>query len=471
MFTKTMRPLILAIFGGLLLTSQCILATETSKLSTSSVPPQLNKEAPVIKLQHWKTTTGVPVTFVQTASPNMIDLEIVFHAGSAYDGEKEGLALLTGSLLDEGTSHLSTDEIAQKFDDVGAIYHVDVNRDMAVVGLRSLSDVSFFTPALQNFIQVLTAPSFPQDAFDRVKNQMLIGLEQELQSPTDIAKKNFYRSLYGQQPYGHTVTGSTESVSKLSREDVQQFYAKYFTAKNALLTMVGNMSLEQAKLVSEQVTKNLAMGAAIEPLSPAKANTLPVTKNVNFPSQQTTVLLGDLGITPQAPEYFPLQVGNYILGGGALVSRLFDQVREKHGLVYGINSHFVPLQGKGPFVIFLQTRNDEAQKAITMTQELLKDFIKTGPTEAELSTAKKNIIGGFPLAFDSNSDIIEQITYLSFYNLPDNYFDSYRDNIAAVTKEQIIDAFQKQLNLDALVLVTVGEAAAVENHVSPQAAN
>lgn len=470
MFTKAWKYLVLPVAGVLLLTVNCA-AAQLPLANQATATPQSKKEAPVIKLQHWRTAAGIPVTFVQTASPSMIDLEVVFHAGAAYDGEKEGLALLTGSLLDEGTSNLTPDQIAQKFDDVGAIYHVNVNRDMAVVGLRSLSDATFFTPALQNFIQVLTVPSFPLDSFNRVKNQMLVGLEQELQSPGDIAKKTFYRALYGNQPYGHTVTGTTESVSKLTQEDVQQFYKKYYTAKNALLTMVGNMTVEQAKLVSEQVTKNLVAGAAIAPLAMATPSNLAVNKTVDFPSQQTTVLLGDIGITPRSADYFPLQVGNYILGGGTLVSRLFDQVREKHGLVYGISSQFVPLLASGPFVIFLQTRNDEAQKAIKLTQELLKDFIQTGPSDEELIAAKKNIIGGFPLAFDSNSDIIEQITYLSFYDLPDNYFDTYRDNVSAVTKAQIIAAFQKHINPDSLVLVTVGEAAAIENHASPQAAN
>lgn len=421
------------------------------------------KRQPVINIQHWQTDNGVPVYFVHTAQPAMMDMEVIFRAGSAYEGEKGGLAILTGTLIDEGTPTLNADEIAQKLDDVGAILHLHVNPDMAVVGLRSLTNTNFLNPALNLFSEVLTQPTFPQEAFTRVKKQMLIGLEQEQQSPSEIAKRAFFKAMYGNQPYGNIKTGTVESVSRLSLDDVKQFYQKYYTAKNAMISLVGNLTTEQAHAISNQVSKNLPEGNRAENIPLAKPLANSVVQNIHFPSKQTTLMMGTIGITPDDPDFFPLMVGNYVLGGGMLVSRLFDVVREQHGLVYGISSNFIPMEARGPFIIFLQTRNDQYQKAIDLSHEEIKRFLEQGPTAEELIAAKKNIIGGFPLSFDSNGDIIEQLSYLAFYHLPLNFYDTYRDQMEAVTIDDIKAAFKKHVNLNNFTMVSVGEPVTASN--------
>lgn len=472
MFAKLKNQLVLSVALSSLLLC-CSITASYAQAATeppSTMPNKLVQKsgAPVINIQHWQTAQGIPVYFVYTAQPNMIDFEVVFHAGSSYDGEKEGLALLTATLLDEGTAQLTADQIAQKFDDVGAIYHIDLNRDMSLVGLRSLNDPAFLTSAEQTFTQVLSSAIFTPEAFARVKKQILIGLAQEQQSPSEIAKKAFYRSLYGKQPYGHTITGNVESVSKLTRDDVVNFYKQYYVAKNAIINMVGNMTVEQAHQMAEQLTGSLPAGS----LAPTLPTSTPLeqasNKTINFPSQQTTVFMGEIGITPHDAEFFPLTVGNYVLGGGMLVSRLFDIVREQHGLVYGISSQFAPMALRGPFVIFLQTRTEELQKALDLTQQIVTDFIQNGPKPTELEEAKKNIIGSFPLSFDSNGDIMEQLTFLSFYQLPLNYFDTFRENVNSVTVEQVRQAFQKYLDPAKLVKVTVGETTPTTDHASPE---
>ncbi len=412
---------------------------------------------PVLLIQKWKTNNGAEVYYVHTPQLPMVDIQVVFAAGSSRDNNKPGIAQFTNSILNEGSATLNADQIATNFDNVGAIYSADVDRDMATVGLRSLVDPKFLNPALQTFATVLSSPSFPPNAFERVQKQLLIAIDQDMQSPMNVAKNAFYQTVYGNQPYGHPVLGTKGSVSKLTANDLQNFYKQYYVAKNAMIAIVGNIDEARAKAIAEQVIGKLPAGDAAPPLPIAKPLQEAANKSIKFPSQQTTVILGQVGINQKDPDYFPLLVGNHILGGSGLVSQLVEEVRAKHGLVYGIMSGFAPLEAHGPFAVVFQTRTNETQNALDLTHTTLDDFLKTGPTDQELEAAKKNIIGGFPLTIASNSDIVGQLVNIGFYHLDQNYLDTYRMKVQGVTAQQVRDAMQKHINPKALATITVGE--------------
>lgn len=413
-------------------------------------------QSPVLNIQHWRTSQGTPVYFVHTPELPMVDIRLIFTAGSAHDADKLGVAELTSCLLDEGTRQLSPDEIAERFDRVGAVYHAGVRQDLSYISLRSLTDPNFLTPALDVLTQVLGEPTFSSESFERVRKHMLTGLEEDLQQPATLAQNAFYAALYPSHPYGHPISGNLSSLPKLTREDAMHFYQRYYTPKNALVALVGNVSVEQAQEIAEQLISHLPAGEAASSLN--LAHSVPTTfQAINFPSQQTTIYLGQVTITPQEPDYFPLMVGNYTFGNGGMVSRLFHKVREEKGLVYGIHSSFMPLLARGPFSIKLQTRNEEAQNAIDLTLEVLAEFLKNGSTAVELLAAQKNIMGGFPLELSGNANILGQLVRIGFYQLPLDYLDTYCEKIAAVTQEDICTAFQKHVQLDRLVRVTVGD--------------
>lgn len=410
----------------------------------------------VLSIQNWHTSQGTPVYFVRMPELPMADIQVVFHAGSAHDADKFGLADLTNSLLDEGTKQLSVDEIARRFDAIGASYQVSVRRDAGSVGLRSLVGEQFLKPALDTFIQVLSEPVFSVEALERVRKLILTGLEEELQNPATLASNAFNKALYKDHPYAHSISGDVTSVNQLTQADVIDFYQRYYTSKNALVALVGDLEEAEARDIAEQLMSRLPQGekaAVIDVASNAGA----MSESIHFPSQQTTICLGQVSITSTEEDYFPLMVGNYTLGGGGMVSRLFHEVREQKGLVYGIHSGFSPLLARGPFGIKLQTRNEEAQNAIALTCEVLKKFVAEGPTDIELSAAQKNIIGGFPLELASNSSILGQIVRIGFYQFPLDYLDHYREKVAAVTQADIRTAFQKYVKLDELVQITVGQ--------------
>jgi zinc protease len=411
---------------------------------------------PVLNIQHWQTSNGAKVFFVQTPEIPMVKINVVFSAGSSRDGDKPGLAELTNTMLDQGTKTLNADQIAQKFDDVGANFGTTVNRDMAVVSLQSLTDPKYLNPALQVFTDVLTAPNFPQQAFSRTQKQTLNAIAEQQQIPDAVAKNAFYAATYDNLPYAHPTIGTQQSVSNLTANNLQNFYKNYYVAKNAMVTIVGALDRQQAETIANQLTNNLSSGEAAPSILLAPSLTQANQQHIKFPSAQTNILVGQIGINYQDPNYFPLLVGNYVLGGAPLTSRLFNEVREKRGLAYSVGSSFVPLYARGPFVIVLQTRNTESGEALKIVNDTMNDFIKQGPTENELAITKKKIINGFPLTLASNDAISNYLIAIGFYQLPLNYLDTYRQKVDAVTTQQIKDAFQQAVHPDRMVTVMVG---------------
>ena len=166
--------------------------------------------------------------------------------------------------------------------------------------------------------------------------------------------------------------------------------------------------------------------------------------------------MGQPGVNRHDPDYFALYVGNHILGGSGLVSQLSNEIREKRGLSYSVYSYFRPMRELGPYQFGLQTRNDQAKEALDVMQQTLNDFIKHGPTEAELTAAKQNITGGFALRVDSNSKIADYTAMIGFYGLPLDYLETFNANVNLITAQQIKDAFSRRVHPDKMVTVLVG---------------
>jgi zinc protease len=177
---------------------------------------------------------------------------------------------------------------------------------------------------------------------------------------------------------------------------------------------------------------------------------------VPHPSTQSHLLLGAPALRRDDPDYFPLLVGNYILGGGGFSSRLMTEVRSKRGLVYNVYSYFYPYAQRGPFEVGLQTRRDQAGEALKRVQDVIADFVARGPTQTELTAAKASLVGGFPLRIDTNRKLLEQLAVIGFYGLPLDWLDTYPAQLKAVTLEQIRSAFARRIDPDKLAIVVVG---------------
>ena len=403
----------------------------------------------------WQTDKGVKVLYVNTPELPIIDLALSFDAGSARDGTMPGLSTMMHAILDKGTGKLSADEVAAKFEDVGAQFGVSVDLDRSSATLRSLSDDELFDNALEMFISVVTRPSFPKRDFEREVKRLLISLEDSEQRPGSIVSKTFFQLLYEQHPYAQPKSGTKESVSEITLKDVKQFHSQYINANNTVLAIVGDVSHTDAEAIAAKVSKALPLGNAQKQIQAVEISSL-AKKSVDFPSQQAHVRMGQTGIQRGHPDYFNLYVGNHVLGGGGFTSRLVKEVRSNRGLSYSVYSYFLPYLQEGPFMLGLQTRNDQVAEAIEVCQQVLADYIENGPTKEELALSKQNIINGFPLRVDSNKDLLGYLSLIGYYDLPLTYLDDFKTNIEQVTLEDVKNAFRKHLDLDKFVTVVVG---------------
>ncbi|MDX1335661.1 MAG: pitrilysin family protein, partial [Gammaproteobacteria bacterium] len=407
-------------------------------------------------IEHWKTPKGLKVYYLESHEIPMLDIRLVFDAGSARDGEQSGLSSLTNGELFSGTSKRDLETVARELDDVGAEYGAGSLRDMAWLELRSLSRPESLDPALEVFLDVIADPQFPRNDFERSRKQRLVALKAEEQSPSSVASKAYYRAVYGDHPYASPVSGTLESVKKIGRKNLKKFFETYYVANNAVLVIVGDMDRKQAEKLALRFDTALKAGEK----APALPEVKPLEKAVNirmpFPSEQAHIYIGQPGMSRTDPDYFQLYVGNHVLGGSGFTSRLMKQVRSDRGLAYSVYSYFMPMRAQGPFLAGLQTRVDQADMAVDLVYETLATYRKEGPTDKELMASKRNITGGFPLRIASNGDLVEYLAVIGFYDLPLDYLDTFVAKVEAIDQKAILDAYQRRLDPDRMVTVVVG---------------
>jgi zinc protease len=406
-----------------------------------------------VKIEHWVSPSGARVYFVESRVLPMLDIQVDFAAGSMFDPEgKSGLAALTRATLDNGAGKLDETAIAEQLADIGANLGGGADTDRASVALRTLSAKDKREPALAILKAVLHQPLFDAAIFEREKIRTIAGLKEAMTRPDSIAGKAFWAAMYPSHPYGRQAT--PESVAALNRDDLAAFHARYYVAANASITLVGDLSRGEAEKIAESIAAGLPQGTpATLPAAPelAAGNTIALA----HPASQAHVYIGLPAIERGNPDFFPLLVGNYTLGGGGFVSRLMKEVRDQRGYAYSVYSYFAPMRHTGPFQIGLQTKRSQARDAIKVTRDVLASFLKDGPSDEELAAAKANLTGSFPLRLDSNKKILDNVANIAFYGLPLDYLDQYQARVQAVTADQIKAAFARRVVPANLVTVTV----------------
>lgn len=433
----------------------------TTACSTFTSPPPDSLGTPTSKngldIVSWNTKNGARVLYVNAPQIPMVDVKVSFDAGSARDGKKPGLASMTNNMLSVGAGKWNTNQINERFDDVGTRYGSASNLDLASVSIRSLNDTALLTQSVDTLKAIINNPKFNDAELERLRKQVLISLKNQLQSPASLARKSFYENLYRDHPYAHQTIGNKESVKAIKRKDLLSFYKKYYVAKNALIAIVGDISQKDARALAENLVNTLPSGnkataiPAVSSLSKSKEVVIP------HPSTQTHILVGQPGMKRGDPDYFALYVGNHILGGSGFSSRMMKSIRDERGLAYSSYSYFSPLKENGPFTLGLQTKNDKRKEALQVLHQTLNEFIQNGPSDKELSHAKRNITGGFPLRIDSNRDILGYISMIGFYELPLDYLNTFNQTIESISKEQIRDAFHRRVHPDKLLTILVGK--------------
>lgn len=419
-------------------------------------------------VQEFKTQSGTRVLFVEAPELPMIDIKLVFDAGSARDSELKagqyGLASLTAQLLDEGTSTQTTDQISANFERLGARFGSAAFRDMFTVNLRTLSDSNLLNPAIDQLLSILKDAQIPQPSYDRVMQQNRIGLAQQKDSPATTANIRFWKELYDKHPYAQPITGTLTSIELIKPADIRRFKETYLVAQNLSIAIVGQMNLDQAKTLAERITKSLPQGQHARAL-PKPDATVARTVYVPFDSTQTHILMGEIGVTRDNPDLPALTLGNEVFGGGDFSAILMKELREKRGLTYGAYSSFSAMQSKGPFLINYSTRTDQMDESLRVAKQTLRDYVQKGVALDVLNEAKTGILNSYPLSLSGNSSIASTLAAMGFYGLANSYMADYPKKIEAVTPEAAHQAFVRYVNPDNMLVVVVGkEKPKVDNH-------
>jgi len=411
-----------------------------------------------LPIQHWETASGARVYFVHSADLPIVDVSVQFPAGSGRDTlARSGLAGLTLGLLQAGTPAMDEEEVSRRLAEGGASLSQTFDYDRAGLSLRSLSTEANLTPALDVMAAIMRAPAFPSAALEREKARVVAGLQESDAKPAGIASRTFGRLVYRNHPYGLRANGEKESLANLSRDDLVQFHARFFNRRDVVVAIVGDVSRAHAEAIAEQLIARLPEAdQPLPPLPPVPPLDAASTRRIAYPSAQAHIFLGAPGMKRDDPDYFPLLVGNHILGGGGFTSRLTAELREKRGLTYSVYSVFSPNEQGGAFQIGLQTRAPQADQALEIARDTLAKFTAHGPTPQELEDAKQALIGGFPLRVDSNRKILDYLGVIGFYRLPLDYLDRFPERVQAVTLDQVREAFQRRIYPDRMVTVVVG---------------
>jgi zinc protease len=405
------------------------------------------------KIEHWVAPSGAKVYFVETRVLPILDVSVDFAAGTVYGpADKTGVAGLTRALLDAGAGDLDEEQISARLVDLGARMGGSADADRAGVSLRTLSSKGEREAALDLLRTVLAAPTFPASVLAREKARTIAGIREADTRPDSIAAKRFAAAIYPGHAYGASAT--VESVERIGRDDLVAFHRDHYTARRAVVSIIGDVSRAEAEALAQRLTEALPAGKSDEGIPPV-AKPARGTAKIAHPATQAHIHIGAPAIARTDPDYYALLLGNYVLGGGGFVSRLMQEVREKRGYAYSVYSYFAPRRLEGPFEIGLQTKREQADAAIKVVEEVLAKFLADGPSEKELAAAKKNLVDGLALRIDSNAKILGYLTSIGFYGLPLSYLDDFPARINAVTAEQVKAAFQRHVKPEHLVTVIV----------------
>lgn len=418
-----------------------------------------------LQIQNWTLANGARVYLVEDHSIPMLDVSIEFDAGSRRDSpDRSGTASLTNAMLARGLREarlpdgtvepaLTEAQISDVFADIAAQRGGGAGADRAGGSLRTLSSAAERDKAVNMLARVLAHPSFPPGLLVRDKARTIAAIKEDLTKPASIADKAFWREAYGSHPYARDAT--VESVQSITRDDLVTFHAAHYAANRAVIAMVGDIRRGDADAIALQLTARLPQGKPL-PQLPEVPAAAAQEEQIAHPASQAHILIGAPALARGDPDFFPLIVGNYVLGGGGFVSQLTREVREKRGLAYSVYGYFSPMAQRGPFQIGLQTQKEQADQAIKIVRDVLDAYLRNGPTPAELKAAKDNLIGGFALRIDSNRKILDNVAMIGYYRMPLDYLDTWTARIAAVKAVDIKAAFNRKVASDKLTTIVVG---------------
>lgn len=452
-----MRSLLLAV--ALLVMASvlpCAAAPLKANPRTLTFPP-LRYEIP--KSERVVLECGMPVYLLRDTELPIISISAMIRTGSVYEAaDKTGLASLTGGTMRSGgIEGIAPEALNDELEFMASSVESHIMEDMGTVSATTLA--KNFSRTLQLFAGVLLRPAFDEKQVDIARKQLIEGIRRQNDDPKQIGGREIERAIYAGHPLGEVAT--IARASSITRQDMVTFHRRFYRTDNLILTVAGDFDRDTLlKELNATFKKTaglppLALPEIPQPRLVFSAEVLYGKKEVN----QSVIRMGHLGVTKESSDIYALRVMNYILGG-SFTSRLTTEVRTNQGLAYNVGSSFdIGRRFTGSFTAETETKAESTGKAIKLMVDIITGMTKTAVTDQELKAARDYIVNSFMFGFTNPSSIVTQQARLEYYGYAPDYLDTYRDKIAAVTKEDVLKAARKHLRPEAFKLVVVGDQA------------
>jgi zinc protease len=435
-------------------------------LLTIFIPAPLNAQSDGLKLPPYKKVklkNGMTILLMEQREVPLVSFSFIVKAGSVADpAGKEGLAALTAGLLRKGTRARTADQISAELDFIGGQLLSNAGADYTIGRAEFVKkDID---KGLDLLADVMLTPSFPQDEVTKLIKQSIDGIISAKDQAEGVIGVYFNAYLYGKHPYGRPANGDEKSLASITRDDVLKFYQTYYTPSNVILAAAGDFnSAEMEKLLSEK----FGSWPAKEPpaidlpeAAPQRGRRLLLVDKPD--STQTYYQIGNLGIARNNPDRVYLNVLNTLFGG-RFTSMLNDGLRVSSGLTYGARSSFDQRKSRGPFIISTFTSNENTEKAVDLTLDILKRLHEKGITEEDLKSAKNYIKGQFPPQIETNDQLAGLIAQLEFFGLDERDINEYYAKIDAMTLADAQRVIKQYFPLENLVFVFIGKSGEIES--------
>nr|WP_245427151.1 pitrilysin family protein [Mesorhizobium sp. YM1C-6-2] len=416
-------------------------------MALAALPAQAN-----VDIQQVRSEKGITAWLVEDYSVPIVTIRFSFKGGNTQDPEgKEGLSELMSGLFDEGAGELDSDAFQIKLDDAGAEMRFGAERDRTFGSMRMLAEKK--DEAFDLLKLAIQQPRFDAAPMDRIRAQIVSGIVANQRDPETAARVKWAEALYGAHPYARPDEGTEKSLATITADDLRDYHRRVFARDNLNVAVVGAIDAETVKRELDRLFGDLPERSDLRPVEKVDLK-LDQEVRVDYDLPQTSLQLAYPGVPRDAPDFFAAYLMNHILGGGTFTSRLFDEVREKRGLAYGINSSLVTQEYASSLVIGTATRSDRAAETLGVIRDTVRRMAEEGPTEAELAAAKQYVIGAYALNnLDSSSAIASTLLSLQEEKLGIDYIDRRTALIEAVTLDEVKAAARKLLTADPAILV------------------
>ncbi|MFC2139680.1 M16 family metallopeptidase [Bacteroidota bacterium] len=400
-------------------------------------------------------SNGLKIMFVQKDNLPIVQLNLVISAGSKYDlPGKNGLACLTSSLIDEGAGKYSALELDDEIEKLGSVLSTSVDHDTALISMMSLKDN--IERSVELLSMVIADPNFTKDDFNREQEKLLTKIIQLKDDPSYIANSSFDRILFENTAYSRPSIGTEASIRTITNDDAKEYYKKYFTVENSSLAVVGNLTEEELLVLLEKYFSRWNRGGKIKyPVIKKEKEATKLYIIHREDSAQSEIRVGHLSSGRNSEDFFAKSIMNSILGG-QFSSRINLNLREDKGFTYGANSSFYYRKELSSFAVSTAVQNENTGAAV---REILNELkgIKDNIEQDELNFAKSSQIKSFPLAFETYSQIARNLAHLIIHSLPNDYFNTYIDNLEKQTLEEVLKSARENIFTAHLCILVVGD--------------